>query len=37
MGEKLQRALLQFRDPRNYQWVKEVLTACGRTALIGCG
>lgn len=35
--KKLQRALLQFWDPRNYQWVKEALTACGRTDLIGCG
>ncbi|WP_315307259.1 DUF3362 domain-containing protein [Pseudoramibacter alactolyticus] len=28
---------MQFRDSRNYQWVKEALTACGRTDLIGCG
>lgn len=35
--KKLQRALLQFRNPRNYPWVKEALIACGRTDLIGRG
>lgn len=31
----MQRALIQYRDPKNYDLVKEALTAVGRTDLIG--
>ncbi len=33
----MQRALLQYRRPENYQLVKEALEAAGRTDLIGFG
>jgi uncharacterized radical SAM protein YgiQ len=37
-GEKrLQRALLQYRDPKNYRLVLEALTRAGRQDLIGYG
>jgi uncharacterized radical SAM protein YgiQ len=35
--KKLQRALLQFRDPKNYSLVHEALTKAGREDLIGFG
>jgi len=35
--KKLQRALLQFRDPKNYHLVLEALTKAGRQDLIGFG
>ncbi len=31
----MQRALIQYRDPKNYDLVKEALTTAGRTDLIG--
>ena len=31
----MQRALIQYRDPKNYELVREALTAAGRTDLIG--
>ena len=31
----MQRALIQYRDPRNYELVKEALQKTGRTDLIG--
>lgn len=33
----MQRALLQFRDPKNYRRVREALEQTGRTDLIGTG
>lgn len=33
----MQRALIQYRDPKNYQLVKEALIKAGRTDLIGFG
>ncbi len=33
----MQRALLQFRSPRNYELVREALRLCGREDLIGYG
>ena len=33
----MQRALIQYRDPGNYELVKEALLECGRTDLIGYG
>ena len=33
----MQRALLQYRNPDNYQMVREALTLAGRTDLIGFG
>lgn len=33
----MQRALIQYRDPKNYELVKEALLECGRTDLIGYG
>jgi radical SAM superfamily enzyme YgiQ (UPF0313 family) len=33
--KKLQRALLQYRDPKNYPFVLEALTKAGRQDLIG--
>lgn len=35
--KRLQRALLQFRDPRNYELVREALEEAGRKDLIGYG
>lgn len=35
--KKLQRALLQYRDPKNYPLVLEALTKAGRQDLIGFG
>lgn len=35
--KSMQRALMQFRDPRNYALVCEALTAAGREDLIGNG
>ena len=35
--KQLQRALIQFKYPRNYKLVKEALTKAGRTDLIGYG
>jgi uncharacterized radical SAM protein YgiQ len=35
--KKIQRALMQYRDPRNREFVMEGLTAAGRTDLIGTG
>lgn len=35
--KQMQRALLQYRKPENYQLVKEALTKAGRTDLIGYG
>lgn len=38
MHEKaMQRALIQFRNPNNYELVKEALISAGRTDLIGYG
>ena len=31
----MQRALIQYRDPKNYALVREALTLAGRTDLIG--
>ena len=31
----MQRALIQYRDPKNYELVKEALHRAGRTDLIG--
>lgn len=33
----MQRALIQYRDPKNYDLVKEALLKCGRKDLIGFG
>lgn len=33
----MQRALIQYRDPKNYELVKEALLECHRTDLIGYG
>ena len=33
----MQRALIQYRDPKNYELVKEALLECNRTDLIGYG
>ena len=33
----MQRALIQYRDPKNYDLVKEALLECKRTDLIGYG
>ena len=33
----MQRALIQYRAPENYELVREALTACGRGDLIGYG
>ncbi len=33
----MQRALIQYRDPKNYELVKEALLECGRSDLIGYG
>ena len=33
----MQRALIQYRDPKNYELVKEALLECDRTDLIGYG
>ena len=33
----MQRALIQYRNPKNYELVKEALTIAGRTDLIGFG
>lgn len=33
----MQRALIQYKDPKNYELVKEALLECGRTDLIGYG
>ena len=33
----MQRALIQYRDPKNYDLVKEALLKCGREDLIGFG
>ena len=33
----MQRALIQYRDPKNYELVKEALLKTGRTDLIGFG
>ena len=35
--KKLQRALLQYRDPKNRRLVLEALQKAGRRDLIGCG
>lgn len=35
--KRIQRAMLQYRDPRNYHLVKEGLKAAGREDLIGSG
>jgi hypothetical protein len=35
--KKIQRALLQYRDPRNRAFVVEGLKSAGRTDLIGTG
>lgn len=35
--KKIQRALMQYRDPRNKGWVIEGLRAAGRADLIGTG
>lgn len=34
-GKALQRALIQYRDPQNYDLVKEALLKCNRADLIG--
>ena len=36
-GKALQRALIQYRDPRNYDLVREALERAGRADLIGYG
>lgn len=33
----MQRALIQYRNPKNYDLVREALTLAGRTDLIGSG
>jgi len=33
--KEMQRALIQYRDPKNYDLIKEALQKCGRTDLIG--
>ena len=33
----MQRALIQYRDPKNYELVKEALLRAGRQDLIGFG
>ena len=33
--KEMQRALIQYRDPKNYDLIKEALHKCGRTDLIG--
>ena len=33
----MQRALMQYKDPKNYRLVLEALTLAGRTDLIGYG
>ena len=33
----MQRALIQYRDPKNYELVREALEKAGRTDLIGYG
>ena len=33
----MQRALIQYRDPKNYALVYEALTRCHREDLIGTG
>lgn len=33
----MQRALIQYRDPKNYELVREALLKTGRTDLIGFG
>ena len=35
MRKQMQRALIQYRDPKNYQLVKEALIKAGREDLIG--
>jgi hypothetical protein len=35
--KKIQRAMLQYRDPKNYDLVKEGLQTAGRMDLIGEG
>jgi uncharacterized radical SAM protein YgiQ len=35
--KRLQRALLQYRDPKNYELIYEALEKAGRTDLIGAG
>jgi len=35
--KQMQRALIQYRDPKNYDLVKEALEKAGRTDLIGYG
>lgn len=35
--KRMQRALLQFRNPKNHELVREALTLAGRTDLIGFG
>ena len=35
--KSMQRALIQYRAPENYELVREALTACGRRDLIGYG
>ena len=35
--KKIQRAMLQYREPRNYDLVKEGLKMAGREDLIGSG
>ena len=37
MKKAMQRALLQFRNPKHYNLVHEALTEAGRTDLIGYG
>jgi hypothetical protein len=33
--KEMQRALIQYRDPKNYDLIKEALEKAGRTDLIG--
>ncbi len=35
--KEMQRALIQYRDPKNYELIKEALEIAGRTDLIGFG
>ena len=37
MKNAMQRALIQYRDPKLYDLVKEALIKCGRQDLIGFG
>ena len=37
MKKAMQRALIQYRDPKLYDLVKEALIKCGRQDLIGFG